>query len=133
MLLEHAPNAHVARRFADAKHVRPVRQLALVNAGDAEDEAEQRSIGVEGTGRDSTDVVDDMQERGGHDIRLGKSPDLALQVDAVVAILQRLERTDAHVRAGGRFSREVSAVGRLQHPPDAFRLAATDQTRSTGR
>jgi len=73
-----------------------MRQFAVVNAGDAEHEADQRFIGVEGPRDDSTDVVDHVQERSGHDIRLLESPNLALQRDTVVEILLRRQRANAH-------------------------------------
>jgi hypothetical protein len=66
----------------NAEHVRPVRESAIADTGDPEDEAEQVVLRVERSGSESTDVVDDVQQRRWDDLALLKPPDVTLEVDA---------------------------------------------------
>jgi hypothetical protein len=51
---------------------------------------------VEGAGGEAADVVDDVEEGGGHDVGAVPAPHVALQLDAGVSVFDGDEWPDAH-------------------------------------
>ena len=73
-LLEPLAEAGPARLGPHREHVRPVHELAVADAADPEDEAEQPAVSVERARRHPADPLGDHQNGGRHDVPRSARP-----------------------------------------------------------
>ena len=100
VLLEAPADAVLARLGADAEHVRPVDELVVADAGEAEDESEEGVVG-EGAEEHAADVGGDFEHRRGDDVAEFGAPDGGLEGDARLKLVERDEGAERDaVRVG---------------------------------
>ena len=100
VLFQPAADPHLARVGTHAEHVRPVDDLVVADAREAEDEAEQRVAGHRAE-QDAADVRGDLEHGRGDDIAELGAPHRDLQRDAGLVFGGRDERAEMHaVRVG---------------------------------
>ena len=74
-------------------------ELAVLEAGHAEDETHQRAVVVEGPGDNAAEFLCDEEHRGGDALGEGDAPGEALQFDAATTVVVGVKIPDLQ---GGR-------------------------------
>src|SRR5207237_331750 len=117
-LLEPAADAVVAQLGADGQHIGPVDQPSVLDAGDAEDEADEPLPGVEGARSHAAQALADLEDSGRGALAEVGAPRLVLQGDAGGEVIVGVEMPDvqpvgrSEARGGGR-RRGGLAMGHL--------------------
>src|SRR5207302_589732 len=117
-LLEPAADAVVAQLGADGQHIGPVDQPSVLDAGDAEDEADGPVPGVEGARSHAAQALADLEDSGRDALAEVGAPRLVLQGDAGGEVIVGVEMPDvqpvgrSEARGGGR-RRGGLAMGHL--------------------
>src|SRR5690606_21290194 len=103
-----ATDAVVAQVGSDGEHVRPVYELAVFDAGEPEDEADDVAIFIECAGGDTADALRYLEDCGRDALAESRAPDDVLESDAGDELLVRGEVTYFDVDARG-FVRDLEA------------------------
>ena len=85
-----------AHLWPHGEHVGPVDQRPVLDPRDAEDEAEQGAVVVEGPGHDAPRLLGDEEHRGGDLLREAAAPGEFLELDAGGAVGVGGEVADLH-------------------------------------
>src|SRR6185437_13005505 len=97
-LLEVAPDPVIAEFGSYGEHVGPVDQVTPFDAGEAEDEADQAVIAVEGAGGDAADALGHLENGGGDPFVELRAPGFVLEGDAGVVFGRGAEVPDLQSR-----------------------------------
>jgi hypothetical protein len=100
---------------ADRQHVGPVDEIAVLDTGHPEDEADDVAAAVEGAGGDATDALADLEDSCRDPLAETGAPDPVLEVDAGNELIVRGKVSNVDLRScGGRIVAVVcSAAGRV--------------------
>ena len=91
--------------------MRPVSQLAVAQAGDAEYKADQTAIRRESPQKNAAHLDADLQHADGHDIGEIPAPGVSLNLDTPQHLFARLQRADHVTRAGPAFVSRIVGHG----------------------